>query len=37
MPRSGNSMDYLFFDTECSDGTHLCEFGYVVTGEHVTF
>ena len=27
-------MDYLFFDTECSDGTHLCEFGYVVTGEH---
>lgn len=34
MPRSGNSMDYLFFDTECSDGTHLCEFGYVVTGEH---
>lgn len=27
-------MDYLFFDTECSDGAHLCEFGYVVTGEN---
>lgn len=26
-------MDYLFFDTECSDGTHLCEFGYVLTNE----
>ena len=26
-------MDYLFFDTECSDGSHLCEFGYVLTGE----
>ena len=33
-PRSKDSMDYLFFDTECSDGAHLCEFGYVVTGEN---
>lgn len=26
-------MKYLFFDTECCDGVHLCEFGYVVTDE----
>lgn len=23
--------DYLFFDTECSDGNHLCSFGYIIT------
>lgn len=27
-------MDYLFFDIECSDGKHICEFGYVITDEH---
>ena len=26
-------MKYLFFDTECCDGVHICEFGYVVTDE----
>lgn len=24
-------MDYLFFDIECSDGKHMCSFGYVLT------
>ena len=24
-------MKYLFFDIECSDGKHICEFGYVIT------
>ena len=26
-------MKYLFFDTECCDGIHICEFGYVLTDE----
>ena len=24
-------MDLLFFDIECCDGRHICEFGYVLT------
>lgn len=24
-------MRYLFFDIECCDGKHICEFGYVIT------
>ena len=24
-------MQYLFFDIECCDGEHICEFGYVIT------
>ena len=24
-------MDFLFFDIECCDGKHICEFGYVLT------
>lgn len=24
-------MNYLFFDIECSDGMHICSFGYVIT------
>ncbi len=27
-------MQYLFFDIECSDGTHICEFGYIITDEN---
>ena len=27
-------MRYLFFDIECCDGAHICEFGYVLTDEH---
>ena len=27
-------MRYLFFDIECSDGTHICEFGYIITDEN---
>lgn len=27
-------MDYLFFDIECSDGIHICEFGYVIANEN---
>ena len=27
-------MRYLFFDIECCDGTHICEFGYVITDEN---
>ncbi len=27
-------MRYLFFDIECCDGVHICEFGYVLTDEH---
>lgn len=27
-------MRYLFFDIECSDGTHMCSFGYVLTDEN---
>ena len=26
-------MRYLFFDIECCDGRHICEFGYVITNE----
>ena len=26
-------MRYLSFDTECCDGKHICEFGYVITNE----
>ena len=26
-------MKYLFFDIECCDGIHICEFGYVITDE----
>lgn len=26
-------MNYLFFDIECCDGRHVCEFGYVVVDE----
>ncbi len=26
-------MDYLFFDIECSDGKHMCSFGYVLTDD----
>lgn len=26
-------MRYLFFDIECCDGEHICEFGYVITNE----
>ena len=26
-------MRYLFFDIECCDGVHICEFGYVITDE----
>lgn len=26
-------MRYLFFDIECCDGQHICEFGYVITDE----
>ncbi|MCD8208003.1 MAG: hypothetical protein LUD72_08715, partial [Bacteroidales bacterium] len=26
-------MTYLFFDIECCDGVHICEFGYVLTDE----
>ena len=26
-------MKYLFFDIECCDGKHICEFGYVITDE----
>lgn len=26
-------MKYLFFDIECCDGKHICEFGYVLTDE----
>lgn len=26
-------MKYLFFDIECSDSIHICEFGYVLTDE----
>ncbi|MCX4313272.1 MAG: 3'-5' exonuclease [Clostridia bacterium] len=24
-------MDYLYFDIECADGSHICSFGYVIT------
>ncbi|HBN12775.1 MAG TPA: hypothetical protein DD415_04080, partial [Clostridiales bacterium] len=27
-------MRYLFFDIECCDGEHICEFGYVITDEN---
>ncbi len=27
-------MNYLFFDIECSDGTHMCSFGYVLCDEN---
>lgn len=27
-------MRYLFFDIECCDGAHICEFGYVITDEN---
>ncbi len=27
-------MKYLFFDIECSDGAHICEFGYVLCDEN---
>lgn len=27
-------MRYLFFDIECCDGKHICEFGYVITDEN---
>lgn len=27
-------MKFLFFDIECSDGTHICSFGYVLTDEN---
>lgn len=27
-------MDYLFYDIECSDGRHMCSFGYVITDEY---
>ena len=26
-------MKYLFFDIECCDGHHICEFGYVLIDE----
>ena len=26
-------MRYLFFDIECCDGAHICEFGYVITDD----
>ena len=26
-------MKYLFFDIECCDGKHICEFGYIITDE----
>jgi DNA polymerase III epsilon subunit-like protein len=29
----GIYMNYLFFDIECCDGKHICEFGYVLTDE----
>ena len=28
-------MRYLFFDIECCDGTHICEFGYVLADERL--
>lgn len=28
-------MKYLFFDIECCDGIHICEFGYVITDEQL--
>ena len=31
--RSVLHVRYLFFDIECSDGVHICEFGYVITDE----
>ena len=27
-------MRYLFFDIECCDGKHICEFGFVITDEN---
>ena len=27
-------MKYLFFDIECSDGKHICSFGYVLTDDN---
>lgn len=27
-------MKFLFFDIECSDGSHICSFGYVLTDEN---
>ena len=27
-------MNYLFFDIECSDGRHMCSFGYVLTDSN---
>lgn len=27
-------MNYLFFDLECCDGKHICEFGYVIIDEN---
>ena len=27
-------MQYLFFDIECSDGIHICSFGYCLTDEN---
>ncbi len=26
-------MNYLFFDIECCDGAHICEFGYVLSND----
>lgn len=28
---TGKAMEYLFFDMECADGTHICSLGYVLT------
>ncbi len=28
------TMNYLFFDIECSDGKHICSFGYVLTDQN---
>ena len=27
-------MNYLFFDIECCDGTHICSLGYIITDEN---
>ena len=27
-------MRYLFFDIECSDGLHICSFGYIVINDN---
>lgn len=33
MTTNENNKRYLFFDIECCDGAHICEFGYVLTDD----